>query len=249
MKVQPKEERIKRKTDKLERCQDLLEIARLVSWCLNRDFLIKTCLDHVSKKLGKPARCLLTDGEELKLYSPEGGYACLEDDISLGRESIIRQVVEKGVPVNLADTHHTSVYRLTQEEEEEITAIIPLWYVDSLTQEERRVGALVVNSGKGEGPILIEDFEYLKLVGELIGAAIGKAELAEELVESCRRKGAMLKETSHAFRNRIAAIGTFSQRLARLAKDTKLAHEARMLYQEVLELEAGIVRFEKYMDA
>ena len=48
--------------------------------------------------------------------------------------------------------------------------------MDSLTQEEIKVGALIVDSGKEGVPISSEDFEYLKVMGELIGAAVGKAE-------------------------------------------------------------------------
>jgi|GEM_PF-4825484 len=33
-----------------KRYEDLIEIARLVSWCMNRDYLIKTCLDHISRR-------------------------------------------------------------------------------------------------------------------------------------------------------------------------------------------------------
>jgi GAF domain-containing protein len=54
--------------------------------------------------------------------------------------------------------------------------------VDSLTQEEIRVGTLIVDSGKEGVPISGEDFEYLKVIGELIGAAVGKAELSEQLI-------------------------------------------------------------------
>jgi hypothetical protein len=42
--------------DLVRRYQDLLEIARLVSWCMNRDHLIKTCLDHIRQRLGKRTR-------------------------------------------------------------------------------------------------------------------------------------------------------------------------------------------------
>ena len=38
--------------DLFKRYEDLLEIARLVSWCMNRDHLIKTCLDHINQRLG-----------------------------------------------------------------------------------------------------------------------------------------------------------------------------------------------------
>jgi len=40
--------------------------------------------------------------------------------------------------------------------------------VDPLTQEEIRAGALIVDSWKDEVTISEEDFEYLKVIGELI---------------------------------------------------------------------------------
>jgi signal transduction histidine kinase len=119
--------------------------------------------------------------------------------------------------------------------------------VDSITQEERRVGALIVDSGKKGLPISGEDFDYLKVVGELIGAAVSKAELVEQLLESYRSKEAMVKETAHVFRNRITAIGGFSRRMVQLAKNTDLAKEARMVYEEVQALETQLERFEKYI--
>jgi hypothetical protein len=48
--------------DLVKRYQDLLEIARLVSWCMNRDHLIKTCLDHINQRLGKFTRKALYGG-------------------------------------------------------------------------------------------------------------------------------------------------------------------------------------------
>ena len=216
--------------------QDFLDIARLVSWCLNRDYLIKTCLDHISQRLGKRACCVLIGGGEPRLRCRGSGYECSTAQFPDCKEdSVIKRVVENGVPVNLKDN------------ETKINAIIPLWYVDSLSQEEKRIGALIVDSSKAGDPISAEDFEYLKVVGELIGGAIGKVELAEQAIESYRRKEAMVRETAHAFRNRITAIGTFSQQIARLSHSTDLARKARMLYQEVLELEAHLGRFEKYI--
>ena len=47
--IRAKKPRIKAE-DVVKRYQDLLEIARLVSWCMNRDHLIKTCLEHISQK-------------------------------------------------------------------------------------------------------------------------------------------------------------------------------------------------------
>jgi hypothetical protein len=52
----------------VKRYQDLLDIARVVSWCTDRDYLIKTCLDHISERLEKRARCVLMEEEELKLH-------------------------------------------------------------------------------------------------------------------------------------------------------------------------------------
>ena len=233
--------------DLVRRYQDLLEIARLVSWCMNRDYLIKTCLDHLSQRLGKRARYILMEGDELKLHSWVGKYECPIEQVPVHKESIVWGIVEKGEPLNLTDTKEIEGYQHTLAEGVKVKAIIPLRYVDSLTQEEIRVGALIVDSGKEEVPVSAEDFDYLKVIGELIGAAVGKAELTEQLIESYRKKEAMIKETAHVFRNRITAIGTLSRRIIRLAKDTGMVQEARLLYQEVELLEAHLERFEKYI--
>jgi hypothetical protein len=88
--------------------------------------------------------------------------------------------------------------------------------------------------------------EYLKVIGELIGAAVGKAELSDQLTESYRKKETMVKQTADAFRNRITIIGTISRRMARLANDPALAQDAEILYQEIQSLEAHLARFERY---
>jgi hypothetical protein len=232
----------------VKRYQDLLEIARLVSWCMNRDHLIKTCLDHINQRLGKRARYLLLEGDELKLHCWVGRYECPIEQVTVHKESIVWKIVEKGEPLNLTDPQEIAGYRHTLAEGVKIKAIIPLRYVDSLTQEEIRVGALIVDSGKEGVPISGEDFDYLKVIGELIGAAVGKAELSEQLIESYRKKEAMVKQTTDAFRNRITIIGTISQRISRLAEDIGLANEARLLYKEVQLLESHLERFEKYTE-
>ena len=232
--------------DLKDRYQNLIEIARLVSWCIDRDYLIKTCLDHISQRLGMRARCVLKEGEELKLHCWVGRYECPIETIPICKESIVWKVVKEGIPVNLTETHQCEGYSHTLAEGVKIKAIVPLWYVDQVTQEGKRVGALIVDSGKKGMPVSDEDFEYLKVVGELIGAAVGKAELTEQLIESYKRKEIMVRETAHAFRNRITAIGGFSRRIAELAKDKDLADEARLLYQEVQLLESHLAQFEKY---
>lgn len=231
-----------------KRCEDLLEIARLVSWCTNRDYLIKTCLDHINRRLVMRAQCALMDGEELKLHCWVGGYDCPIEQVPIGKKSIVWKVVEESIPINLTETHQCMGYSHTLAEKVKIKAVIPLWYVDSITNEERRVGALIVDSGKKGVPISYEDFEYLKLVGELIGAAIGKAELTEQLIESYKRKEIMVRETAHVFRNRFTAIGGLSRHRVQLAEDTNLAKEARMVYEEVQALETQLERFEKDLE-
>ncbi len=233
--------------DPVKRYEDLLEIARLVSWCMNRDYLIKTCLEHISQRLRMRARCVLMEGEELKLHCWVGKYECQMEQVPVCKESIVWRVVEKGTPVNLTDPSLMAGYCHTLKKGIKIKAIIPLWYVDSITQEEKRVGALIVDSGKKGVPISDEDFEYLKVVGELIGAAVGKAELTEQLIESYKRKEIMVRETAHAFRNRITAIGGFSRRIVQLAKDADLAKETRMVYEEIQAMETQLERFEKDM--
>jgi GAF domain-containing protein len=230
-----------------KRYEDLLDISRLVSWCMNRDYLIKTCLDHISQRLGMRARCVLKQGEDLKLNCWVGKYGCPMEQVPVCKESIVWRVAEKGTPINLTDSSLMAGYRHTLKKGIKIKAVIPLWYVDSITQEERRVGVLIVDSGKKGVPISDEDFEYLKVVGELIGAAVGKAELTEELIESYKRKEIMVRETAHVFRNRLTAIGGFSRRMIELAKNTDLAREARMVFEGVQALETQIERFEKYI--
>jgi len=232
--------------DLKDRYQNLIEIARLVSWCTDRDYLIKTCLDHISQRLGMRARCVFKEREELKLHCWIGKYECSIETIPICKERIVWKVVKGGIPVNLTKTHQCEGYSHTLAERVKIKAIVPLWYVDQVTQEEKRVGALIVDSGKKGMPVSDEDFEYLKVVGELIGAAVGKAELTEQLIESYKSKEVMVRETAHAFRNRITAIGGFSRRIAELARDKDLADEAKVLYQEVQLLESHLAQFEKY---
>jgi hypothetical protein len=234
--------------DSVKRYQDLLEIARLVSWRTNRDHLIKTCLHHIDQRLGMRARYLLTKGNELKLHSWVGRYECPIEKVPAHEESIAWEVIQKGIPLNLNNPKEIEGYQHTLAERVKIKAIIPFQYVDSLTQEEIRAGALIVDSGKEGGPISAEDFEYLKVIGDLIGAAVGKAQLTEQLVESYRKKEAMVKQTADTFGNRITVIGMVSRRIVRLAKDPALAQDAEILHQEIELLESDLEQFEKYIE-
>jgi hypothetical protein len=234
--------------DLVKRYQDLLDIARVVSWCTDRDYLIKTCLDHISQRLEKRARCVLMEGEELKLHCWVGKYDYPIEQVPIHNESMVWKVIREGKARNLTDPQETEGYKHTLSEAVKLKSIIPLWYVDSSTQEEKAVGALIVDCGEEGSPVSTEDFGYLKAVGELIGAAVGRGELLGQLVKCNREKEAMVRETIHGFRNRITTIGTISRRIERLAENTGLTQEAKFLYKEVQALEAHLERFEKYVE-
>jgi hypothetical protein len=237
-----------KESDLIKRYQDLLEMAHLVSWCTDRDYLIKNCLEHINQRLEKRARCALMEEGELKICCWVGRYNYPLEQVPIRQESIVWKAIKERRPLNLTDPQESEGYRHTLPEEVKIKSIIPLWYVDSLTQEEKIVGALIVDSGKEGTPISTQDFEYLKDVGELVGAAVGKADLIGKLGDCYRGKEAMVMDTVDAFRNRIAAIGTISRRIERMANHTGLVQEARVLIQEVQALETHLEQFEKYLE-
>lgn len=169
------------------------------------------------------------------------------EQIVICRESIVWDVVRKGEPFNLTDPSRTIGYEHTLGERVKMKAIVPLVYVDPLSQIERKIGVLIVDSGAKDTPVSRDDFEYLKVIGDLIGAAVGKARLVTELIESYKEREAIIRKTAHNFRNRIVAIGGFSERIARLAKDDDLAREAAILCEEAALLEGNLREFEKSM--
>ena len=156
--------------------------------------------------------------------------------------------MRKGVPINLTDPRQTNGYAHSLAEPIKIKSVIPLAYVDPVTQETRKLGALIVDSGQKGAPISMEDFEYLQVIGQLIGAIVGRAELIGQLMASCRRQEAILMQTAHNFRNSIAIIGGFSQRIAHMALDREVAEKAAHLHEEVRTLEGHLAEFEAYMN-
>ena len=204
-------------------------------------------LAHLCERLGKRSRCAFLEGDDLTLRFWAGDHSIPLSGLKIDKQSIVWETVKKGVAVNLTDPCQTNGYAHTLHEPVKIKAVIPLGYVDPLTGQEKKLGVLVVDSGKNGTPISADDFEYLQVIGELIGAIMGRAELVEQLMTSCRRQEAILMETAHNFRNRIAVIGGFSRRIAHLAKDTELADKAKHLHEEVTALEAHLAEFEKYM--
>lgn len=196
-----------------KRYEDLVEIARLVSWCIDRDLIARECLEHIQKRLGKRVRCYFLENGELAITCCVGEHM---DDLSSRkrclRESIVWEVFKRGVAVNLTDMSSAAGYQHTLGEEVKIKAIIPLTYADALTQQEKKFGVLIVDSGREQTPISQEDFEYLQVVGDLIGEAIGKAELVRQLIDSYEKREEMVKDVAHYFRNRLTAEGLNSMR-------------------------------------
>ena len=100
----------KRDDNMVKRHQDLLEIARLVSWCMNRDYLIKTCLDHINKRLRKRACCILLDEGEMKAYCRVDEHDSRTDHLSLCKEGIVWNVLKKDI---LSDLRSTLTFKIT----------------------------------------------------------------------------------------------------------------------------------------
>lgn len=232
----------------VERYQDVLEVARLVSWCTNWEYLIKACLEHISKTMGARARCAILEGSELTLHYWVGKYEYLPEKVNICRESIVWEVFKKGETLNLKDPSIISGYKHTLQERVAVKAIVPLIYIDPLSQIERKIGVLIVDSGVKDTPVSEDDFEYLKVIAALISSAIGRNYLVEELIESYREREAVMRETVHNFRNSVAVIGGFASRIVRMAKDSELAAEADILYRETKVLETHIDEFERQLD-
>ena len=229
------------------RFQDILAVTRLLSSSTIPEQVVETVLSHLCERLGKRARCAFLEGEDLTLRFWAGDHTVPLGGLKVSKGSIVWKAVKNGVAMNLTDPHQTNGYTHTLREPAKIKAIIPLGYIDPLTQQRKNLGVLIVDAGKNGAPISADDFEYLQVIGELISAIMGRAELVEQLMTSCRRQESILMETAHNFRNRIAVIGGFSRRITHLAQGTELADRAMHLHEEVTALETHLAEFEKYM--
>jgi len=241
--------RTRRKTtnDLAGRFRDILEATRLLDSSTLPGKVVEMVLTHLCERLGKRARCAFLEGEDLTLRYWAGDHTVPLGGLKINKESIVWEAVKKGVAINLTDPNQTNGYTHTLHEPAKIKVIVPLDYTDPVTKEQKKLGVLIVDSGSNGVPISAEDFEYLQVIGELISAIMGRTELVEQLVTSCRRQEAILMETAHNFRNHIVVIGGFSRRIANLAEGTELADKATHLYEEVTALESHLAQFEKYM--
>jgi hypothetical protein len=228
--------------------RDILEVARLLSSSTVPEKVIEAVVTHLCERLGKRSRCALLEGDDLRLRFWAGEHSCPTNGLPVDKKSIVWDAVNKGTAINLTDTRQTNGYTHSLADPIKIKSIIPLTYVDPMTQQQKKLGALIVDSGQEGVPISEEDFEYLQVIGQLISAIAGRAELIQQLMTSCRRQEAILMQTAHNFRNSIAVIGGFSQRIAQLTVDKELAAKATHLHEEVKILEAHLAEFETYMN-
>ncbi len=241
------ERRTTSERDRAGRFRDILEVSHLLSSSAIPDQVIETVLTDLCERLGKRARCAFLEGEELRLRFFAGAHECPIEGLQVHKESIVWDAFKKGSPINLTDSHQTNGYKHTLREPIKIKAVIPISYTDPLTKQEKKIGVLIVDSGKEAVPISAEDFEYLKVIGELISAIAGRADLVQQLMSSCRRQESILMETAHNFRNRIVSISGFARRIAQLARDKELSEKSTHLQEEVKRLESHLAEFETYM--
>ena len=227
--------------------RDILDMTRFLSSSTIPEKVIETVLAQLRERLGKRARCAFLEGDDLKLKFWAGEHVCPIEGLKIHKDSIVWDAVKKGVAINLTEPQQTNGYTHTLSAPIKIKAIIPLDYTDPMTQQEKKLGVLIVDSGEEETPISTEDFEYLQVIGELLGAIVGRAELIKQLMASCDRQETILMETAHNFRNRIVVISGFSRQIAKLSKGTELEEKAMKLEKEVKELESHLAVFEKYM--
>jgi len=227
--------------------QDILEAVNLLGSSTVPEKVIETVLNDLRERLGKRARCALLEGDDLKLKFWAGEHLCPIDGIHVNKESIVWKTVKDGVALNLTDPRQSNGYKHTLSLPINLKAIIPLKYTDPMTQEEIKLGVLVVDSGTEDTPISAEDFQYLQVIGLLISAVLGRAKLIQQLMGSCSRQESILMETTHNFRNRIVVIAGFCRQIVRMAQGTELAEKAMALQKEVKALESHLAVFEKYM--
>ncbi len=227
--------------------REILDVARLLRFSLVPEKAVETVLMQLCERIGKRARCALLEGDDLRLRFCAGHHSCPIDGVTIHRKSVVWDAVNKGKPVNIENRSQAESFTHTLSDPITVKAVIPLGYVDPLTNERKKVGALIVDSGQEGAPISSEDFEYLQVIGHLISAIFERTDLVQQLMATCNRQESILMETAHNFRNSIAIIAGFARRITKSAGDGELKEDALRLSKAVRTLEAHVRRFEKHM--
>ena len=221
-----------------KRCGDLVDIVRLLGRSLDKNIIIRRALGHVNERLGKRARYGVVENARLVIKYWIGDY---QEDLQSPREVVNRSIVWKafkeGRPVNLTNPSQTRGYKHTLKERVKIKAVVPLRYLDVRTQQEVKFGVLVVDSGPEQKPISAEEFEYLLIMADLIGEAVGKVELINELIRSYENRKELIKSMTHFLRNRFMVVGGFARRLHKKARDEDVKGYAQVISKEIGDIE------------
>lgn len=136
------------KNEREGRFQDILAVTKLLSSSTAPEKLIDSVLAHLCQRLGKRVRCALLEGDELKLRFWAGKYSCPVGGLSVDKGSVVWDAVKKGRPVNLTESDQTQGYTHSLEEPVKIKSIIPLAYVDPITNRSRKKGLQRPFSGR-----------------------------------------------------------------------------------------------------
>ncbi len=231
-----------------KRCEDLIDIARLLTLSFDKDVIIKKALEHIHERLGKRARyAVLEDGHLVMRYWVGEYETDFLTTTKIVKESILWKVFKGGEALNLTAPSQTNGYQHTLKDQVKIKAVVPLRYVDARTQQEVKIGVLVVDSGREQAPITEEEFEYLQIMADLIGEAADKAELAKELIRSYEKREELVKSVAHYLRNRFMVIGGFSRRLCKMIDDDATKEYADTISREVGEMEKSLKVLEEML--
>lgn len=231
-----------------KRCDDLIDIARLLSLSFDKDVIIKKALEHVHERLGKRARYAILQDGNLVMRHWVGEYN--ENVLAskkIAKRSILWDVFTTGTSLNLTDPSQTNGYEHTLAEQVKVKAVVPLRYVDARTHQEVRFGVLVVDSGREQAPITEDEFEYLQIMADLIAEAVGKTVLVSELIRSYEKREEASKSLAHFLRNRFMVIGGFARRLLKKADDDDIKRYAETIATEIGEMERSLRALEEVL--
>jgi signal transduction histidine kinase len=221
-----------------KRCGDLIDIARLLGRSLDKDLIIRRALEYINERLGKRARYGVLENGKLIIKYWIGDYVeDFQTSMEIVKRSIVWNVFEQGKALNLTEPSQTNGYEHTLKEHVKIKAVVPLKYMDARMQQEVTFGVLIVDSGRQQNPISKEEFEYLLIMAELIGEAVGKAELVNELIRSYKNREELVKAMAHFLRNRFMTIGGFARRLHKIADKKKIKSYSEIIVREIDEME------------
>jgi len=224
-----------------KRCDDLIDIARLLALSFDKGVIIRKALGHIHARLGKRARYAVLEDGHLIITDWVGEYVGnFLDAKKVAKRSILWKVFTEGKALNLTVPSQTKGFKHTLKEHVKIKAVVPLRYVDARTHQEVRFGVLVVDSGKEQTPITEEEFEYLQIMTDLIGEAAGKAELVEALIRSYEKREDVVKSMAHFLRNRFMVIGGFARRLCKKTDDKEVRGYAETIAKEIGEMENSL---------